>query len=233
MNQDVNVFSILILALLAGFILYQFWRVLGRRTGSERARPNPYAAREKVEHAGAAEGERVRPVGAPPATGRTEKAPVTSVAPAGSPLAAALTEIELADRGFDVGSFLDGARQAYEMIVMAFSEGDRATLRDLLADDLYEDFASAIAARESAGESLETTFVGLVEAKITAARMEGSVAEITLRFVSEIIRSRRNANGAVVEGDPTSVQRVTDVWTFARDTRAGDPNWLLVETASE
>lgn len=226
-----DVFSIVVLAGLAAFILFQFWRVLGRKTGSERARPNPYAARENLERAGGAERDAPRPAARPAPAAKS--ADVSSIAPAGSPLAQALTEIELADRSFSAHGFIDGARHAYEMIVMAFSEGDKATLKELLGAEVYKDFVSAIDARAAAGEKLETTFVGLVEAKIVAARLTGRTAEVTMRFVSEIIRARRNANGAIVEGDPTAVQRVTDVWTFARDTRSSDPNWELVGTASE
>lgn len=233
MGQE-DLISILILALFAGFIAFQFWRVLGRRTGNERARPNPYAARENVEGAVKSRNHDARPL--PEARAGGERAiedEIARIAPAGSPLAQALTEIQLADRTFDPEGFLDGARGAYEMIVMAFSEGDRATLKPLLAEDVFEGFAGAIEAREREGHSVDTAFVGLNDVKIVDAAMENRVAEITVRFVSEIIRTVRNADGAVIEGDPNTIQRITDVWTFARDTRSADPNWQLVATQSE
>jgi predicted lipid-binding transport protein (Tim44 family) len=230
MTDGFQLFEILVLAALAAFVIYRLRSTLGKRTGHERPRPNPYAARDNSGEAEAARdnGERVMPPRGEDDARRAARA----VAPEGSALAQALTEIQLADRNFDPEHFAEGARQAYEMIVTAFAEGDRRTLRQLTDDAVYAEFDSALTAREAAGERVETTFVGISSAKITDARLVDRIAEVTVKFVSELISVTKNADGAVIKGDPTAVRQVRDIWTFARDTRSHDPNWLLVGTAT-
>ena len=132
--------------------------------------------------------------------------------------------------GFDPAHFLAGAKAAYEMIVTAFAEGDRATLKNLLAPDVYEGFLAAITERERRQQKAELTFVGIEEAKMTAAELEGRTVRISVRFVAELISSTRDKKGEVVEGDATEVQTIRDAWTFARDASSRDPNWKLVAT---
>jgi predicted lipid-binding transport protein (Tim44 family) len=141
-----------------------------------------------------------------------------------------LVAIAKAAPGFDPEHFIVGAKAAYEMIVTAFAQGDRATLKNLLASDVYDGFVSAIAAREADHRKAELTFVGIEEAKMTAAGLEGRTARISVRFISELITCTRDREGKVVEGDPTEVQTIRDSWTFARDVSARDPNWKLVAT---
>jgi predicted lipid-binding transport protein (Tim44 family) len=119
---------------------------------------------------------------------------------------------------------------AYEMIVMAFAQGDRKVLKPLLSRDVYEGFANAIAEREKATETVETQIVGIEKAEIMAADLHGRRASITIRFLSQMITARRNSDGEVIEGDERAIQDITDVWTFDRDVTARDPNWRLVAT---
>jgi predicted lipid-binding transport protein (Tim44 family) len=232
--------DIVLIAIAAGFILYRLATVLGRRTGHERQRFNPYAApkSEPGETAQAIEGEEAAaatassPRRASPAAKSRRAHRISDLAPEGSPLARALGAIQGADRHFDVDTFLAGARMAYEMIVTAFAKADRATLKGLLSEDVYRDFESVIAAREAKGETVDQRFVGLRSAEIASASLSGRIAQVGVRFVSELTSCVKNAEGAVIEGDPTSVHEVRDLWTFARDTRASDPNWKLVSTQS-
>ena len=118
------------------------------------------------------------------------------------------------------------------MIVNAFAASDTATLRPLLSDEVFENFDSAIKARAKAKHTLETTVVGLRSAEIIEAELQGRIALVTVKIVSEQVNVTRDADGTVVEGDPTAVAVVTDIWTFARNMRARDPNWTLVATRS-
>jgi predicted lipid-binding transport protein (Tim44 family) len=152
--------------------------------------------------------------------------------PPDSPLAASLTQIKLADRNFDKDQFLGGARAAFEMIVAAFAAGDSKALRPLLANDVYDDFSGAIREREEAKESLETTLIGITSAEIIEAELRQKSAFVTVKFVSEQVNVTRDAEGRIVDGDPNHVAKVTDIWTFARNTRSRDPNWALVATRS-
>lgn len=232
MGGQIDFLSIVILAALALFIITRLVSILGRRTGSERARPTPLGHADKFERVGGQDNVIQLPGRGSGAEEPLETA-ITDVAPEGSPLAQALTEIQIADRTFDPGQFVEGARGAYEMIVEAFSAGDKSALKPLLGAEVFDGFASVIDARAAAGQTVETTFIGFEEARIVDAALESRTAEVTMRFVSEIVRCVKNENGAIIEGDPNAVNRVVDIWTFARDTRSADPNWHLVGTASE
>ena len=223
--------DIIILAVLAGFLVFQLYRVLGQRTGHQRPHRNPYSDKRNADM-----GRDSAPT--PVAAGTTASAgtvadnadSIDRAVGKDTPLAGALTEIQIADRTFDVDGFVEGAKRAYEMIVMAFANGDRKELKPLLSPDVYEGFEAAITAREEAGHTVETNFVGIKSAEIVDAAMNGSDAEVTISFVSELISHTRDNEGHVVEGDPNQVVEIKDIWTFARDTRDNDPNWQLIGT---
>jgi predicted lipid-binding transport protein (Tim44 family) len=134
------------------------------------------------------------------------------------------------DPTFDAKHFVAGARQAYEMIVTAYAEGDRRSLRNLLSKDVYEGFDNAIRERETKGETSETRFVSIDRSDLTGAEVRGPTAQVTVRFVSQLVSVTRDRNGNVIDGNPDKVTDVTDVWTFARDVSSRDPNWKLVAT---
>ena len=235
MNGFLDVYSLIFLVIAVAI----FWRlrsVLGRRTGNERPPYDPYTRRDDREAPSVPAGDTNDNVVALPRTAKTADVAtgqVDKVAPAGSALNTALRTIVSADRTFEADSFLAGAKSAYEMIVTAFASGDRETLKMLLGPEVYEGFAEAIAERETRGETIETTFVGIDRAEITEASLRNGLAQITVRFVSQLISVTRDSAGTVVDGDPSKVVEVTDVWTFAREIRSRDPNWKLVATEAE
>jgi predicted lipid-binding transport protein (Tim44 family) len=143
-----------------------------------------------------------------------------------------LLTIFQADPAFDAGHFLDGSKQAYEMLVMAFAEGNRKVLKDLLSREVFDGFSAAIADRESRSEQIDQSFVGINKANIVEAEMKGGTAQITVKFVSQLISATRDKAGLVTSGDPQKIKEVTDVWTFARDIQARSPNWRLIATQS-
>jgi predicted lipid-binding transport protein (Tim44 family) len=127
---------------------------------------------------------------------------------------------------------VSGAKSAYEMIVLAFAGGDRRALKDLLSSEVYEGFEAAIKEREQRGEKVETRFASIDKAEIVNAEVRDRAAQITIRFVSQMISATRDKAGTVVDGNPEKLTDVTDVWTFARDITSRDPNWKLVGTES-
>jgi predicted lipid-binding transport protein (Tim44 family) len=135
-----------------------------------------------------------------------------------------------ADPTFEPKTFLDGAKLAYEMIVMAFADADRKTLKNLLSREVYDGFEAAIAEREKRGDTVESRFVSLDNATITAAEPRGRSAQLTVRFQSKLVSATRDKAGTVIDGSADKVTDVTDVWTFARDLSSRDPNWKLVAT---
>lgn len=235
MFNDITTIIFLVLAVV---IFFRLRSVLGRRTGNERPPFDPYSAPERDNRAGApAQDDNVIPLpGQTAPQGGPSQAPAAAtldkVAPEGSALNQALRQILSADRSFEPQGFLQGARSAYEMIVTAFANGDRKMLKNLLSKEVYEGFVAAISDRESRGETIESTFVGIEKADIVEAALKGTTAQVTVKFRSELISATRDRNGAIVDGDPNAVSEVTDIWTFARDTTSRDPNWRLVATES-
>ena len=225
-----DIYTIIFLAL-AVLIFLKLRSVLGQRTGRERPPLDPYSARnaanDKVVALPTRNGDATapRPVEPEPAVDRWK-----GIAEEGSPIAAGLDAIAHGDARFDPKHFIVGSRGAYEMIVGAFAAGDRRTLKTRLSREVYEGFEAAIRDRESKGETVESRFVSLDEANIIGAEMRGNVAQITVRFVSQLISATRDRDGNVIDGSSDKVTDVTDVWTFARDVTSRDPNWNLVAT---
>ena len=217
--------DLILFAMVAAFLVLRLRSVLGKRTGFERppateARPAGFDPRAKPVVEGAAE--------AVPATaGRGQRVVPDPRSPPGQ----ALARIAAVDPSFDGARFLDGAEGAFRMIVTGFAAGDRATLRGLLSEDTYAGFEQAITAREQAGETQRTELRSVHEMAIDAADLRGSVADITVRFVTDQINLTTGRDGEVVTGSD-AVTELTDVWTFQRDLKAGDPTWKLVATQS-
>jgi predicted lipid-binding transport protein (Tim44 family) len=229
-----DIYTIIFLAL-AVFIFLRLRSVLGQRTGRERPPYDPYSARDAMRGAtndnvvtlpGRTAAEAGQKIAEPADPAERWK----GVAEPGSAVAAGLDAIAREEEGFDAKHFIAGARAAYEMIVTAFAEGDRRTLKNLLSREVYDGFEAAIRERESKGEKVETRFVSIDKSDIAAADVRGRTAHVTVRFVSQLVSVTRDKAGNVIDGSPDKVTDVTDVWTFARDIASRDPNWKLVAT---
>jgi len=240
--QDVfDIYTIIFLAL-AVFIFLRLRSVLGQRTGRERPPYDPFSARDAARGAAGdkvvtlptrAVEQAAKPADKPAEKPAEAAEPVdrwNGIAQPGSAVAAGLDTILAADKNFDPRHFLTGARAAYEMIVIAFAQGDRRTLREWLSKDVYDSFEGVIQERENHGEITETRFVSIDQTEIAGAEMRGRSAHVTVRFVSQLVTVTRDKAGHVTDGNPDKVTDVTDVWTFARDVSSRDPNWKLVAT---
>jgi len=220
----------------AVIIFIQLRSVLGKRTGHEQ-RP-PQDRMERRDEAQPAEGLDDPKVVTLPRRGRENPEPdmfaaVDAYAEPGSELNTSLREVVSADPSFAPNDFVGGATAAYEMIVSAYAEGDRKTLKGLLSREVYDGFVAAIDERESRNETVKSNFVGIEKAAIIQAEMKGTEANITLRIISQLISATLDKDGEVVDGDLVEVADVNDVWTFARDTRSRDPNWRLIATEAD
>ena len=139
-------------------------------------------------------------------------------------------EIAAADRTFDIITFVEGAKGAYEMILEAFWKGDKDTLRELCDDDVYASFAGAIDARSEAGHQLENTLIRVEETRIEKATLDGPIARIEVLFIADIAAVTRDKDGTVIAGSLDDAVESRDIWTFQRHVEASSPHWLLVET---
>jgi predicted lipid-binding transport protein (Tim44 family) len=231
-----DIYTIIFLAL-AVFIFLRLRSVLGQRTGSERP-PYDRAAPNVVQR-----NQDTNVVPMPGAViDQAPLAPTADVVPPtdrwkgiaeqGTPLAQGLDAIVAQDSSFDPKHFTDGAKSAYEMIVLAFANGDRRALKDLLSSEVYESFDGVIKDREKHEQKTETRFVSIDKAELVSAEARDRAAQLTIRFVSQMISVTRDKSGTIVDGNPDKVADITDVWTFARDTTSRDPNWKLVGTGS-
>lgn len=214
-----SLIQILVLAGIAVFLILKLRSVLGTRDGFEKPpvplddlRPRVRRGFEVIE-------------GGPDRD-------ITDLVPEGSAPAAALAAMKKAEPGFSVGTFLQGARGAYEMILMAFDKGDLDRIKPYLAPDVFETFSEAVAQREKDGLRIESTFIGLREMVLQDATFDQATreADISVRFLGEMTSLVRNKAGEVVEGSPTAVKKQRDIWTFSRRMGVDDPNWHLSAT---
>lgn len=223
--------DLLIYAIVAAGLVFWLRNILGTRHGGERQRPNPFTAAPDTP---AKQSPARPPAGAisalPAADAGLERH--MAIAP-GEDIQAGLGAICAADRDFDLPHFMRGAQDAFIMIVQAFAEGDRATLRDLLADAIYRDFMNALDARAKNGETASVEIHAVRRAEITAASLKGRDAYITVRFVADETNVLRDRSGALLAGHPDRVTETIDIWTFTRSVKSRDPAWLVHETRDE
>lgn len=215
--------QIIILAGIALFLVLRLRSVLGTRSGYEKppSVPAPPQAPRRDRSFEVIEG------------GGPDPDIADFVDPEG-PAGQALAAMKKADPEFNVHEFTHGARQAYEMLVMAFENGDLDTLRDFLAPDVYDSFAQAIEARRAKGYTVQADFVGIREVAVADAHFDPATSEgdVSVRFLGELTSVVRDPSGAVVEGDPREIKQQRDVWTFSRVMTSDNPNWLLTGTGA-
>ncbi len=216
------VIQLVVLAAIAIFLILRLKNVLGSRDGFEQpdapeVEPAPRSARRGFE---VIEGGQDRDI--------------TDHVPEGSDIAAALAAMKRAEPSFGVTDFLQGARGAYEMILMAFERGDLAPVRTFLAPEVYAAFDEVVQSRAQQGLTVQAEFIGVREMTLDGAEYDAKSreAEISVRFLGELISSARDSAGQVVEGDPKTPRKQRDTWTFARKMGAKDPNWQLVATSA-
>ncbi len=234
MSEGFQFLDIVLFAMVAVFLALRLRSVLGKRTGHHRQRSDPLSQGRPPAPVDAGPEDREErgrmpapeTLDSPPQEERIEPEPDDEVA-------FVLTRLSILDETFERQTFMEGARAAFDLIVNAFAKGDLDVLRDMLAEDVFQNFADAIAERRTAGETLETTIMSLKSARIVDAELTEEDAVITVSFVSEQINITRDEEGRIVGGDPHEMMEITDVWSFRRKTRSRDPNWTLVETRSE
>ncbi len=218
MSDGFHLLDIVFFAMVAAFLVLRLRSVLGRRTGTERPPPEAMARRG---------------TGAPSPDNVIDLKAVRKPEPIPpGPAASGLAAIRAADPSFSPQAFLTGAQSAFAMIVGAYAAGDTGSLRPLLSDEVYRNFAAAIDARRRAGERLETQLVHIRAAEPVEAGLDGRFARVTVRFASDQVNVLHGPDDAVIEGDPRRVTEVVDEWIFRRDLRSPNPNWELVATRS-
>ena len=225
MGDGFQALDIILFAMIAAFLVLRLRSVLGKRTGHQKRRPNMVSdTKPEPNH-----NDNVAEL--PSETQESVAIESENVDP-DDPVASGLAAVRGVDSSFDANNFISGARAAFEIVVKAFADGEKGKLRDLLNNEVYDNFSDAIDHREKKGEVLETAVIGIKSADILEARVEGRTAFVTVKVVSEQVNATKNKDGLTVDGDENQVLDVIDIWMFAKNTRARDPNWTLVETKS-
>lgn len=240
MGESFQFIDIIFFAMIAAFLVLRLRGVLGRRDGHESQFRDRFKDRQDNQPLDPTDDNVV------PLLDRSESTldegilndglndgPVDiEIGDDDDPLAQGLRKIQSLDANFNTEEFLSGARIAFEVILGAYASGDTGALKPLLSSEVMANFSQVIRDRERAGDVLEDTLVGITSAEIVEAYLEDRTANVTTKIVSEQINATRDENGDVIDGNPNAVIDVTDFWTFARDTKSGDPNWTLVATSS-
>lgn len=231
--------DLILFAVVAVFFGWRLYLVLGRRTGNERSF-DPLASRPADNARRPAEAdadhpaELEKPAGTVTQLPRDQRRLEAALAATPEEARRGLEAIGKADPSFNPIDFLSGAKIAFDMILTAFAKGDNLALRPLLNDEVYRNFNAAITERQRLSQKLNSTLVGILGHEIVAAELTGEgkaqEARITVKFTSQQINVTTDASGAAVDGSPTEVHTITDLWTFARQIKARDPNWQLVAT---
>ncbi|HEY9091396.1 Tim44/TimA family putative adaptor protein [Parasphingorhabdus sp.] len=223
--------EIVLLAMVAAFLGLRLYSVLGKRTGHEQEhmprnaensldkRPRDHTGRDDSR-------DHIVPDIAPVSSVPVQQPAMVYDAAAESGMRAIIN----ADRNFDVGRFVEGAKAAYGMILEAFWTGDREQLKELCDDDVYDSFVAAIDAREKNGEMLENRLVRIEEARIVDASYDRRIGRITMRFDADIVAVVKDKDGLLIGGSLTDALETHDIWTFVRDLSSSNPNWILDET---
>ncbi len=226
---DAGITEIVILAMIAAFLGMRLYSVLGERAEHEeelgpqnRDNPTRDAQAEAPRENAPTTPKLATPSSAQPATKALEGALPT--------VERGVRSIAAADRHFDITSFLEGAKGAYEMVLEAFWNGDRETLKELCDDDVYASFSGAIDAREAAGHTLDNKLIRIEETRINRAEMDGKMARISVLFVADIASVTRDKDGNAVAGSLDDAMESRDIWTFMRDVKSADVHWMLDET---
>ncbi|MET3588967.1 putative lipid-binding transport protein (Tim44 family) [Bartonella silvatica] len=224
---------ILIIALVIMVIVFvQLRNILGKRIGFEKPPFDPYSRCSKKQ----AESETTDNVVSRSHQGNSQKSDfseINAISPEGTALNEGLRAIYKIDSHFSPQLFIKGAQVAYEMIVTAFAKGDRDQLKNLLSQDVFKSFCSAIEERERNNEKVHFTFVGINKIEFVSAKIQDKDEFVTIRVISEMISATYNEQGERIDGDPDAIVEIRDVWTFVRNSLSSDPNWKLFATEDE
>ena len=203
MSEAFQYLDILILAVVAALVLLRLRSVLGRRTGNEKTDPSRFAYEQ-------------------PQKNKDED--VIKIKPI-------INHKPKANEWFEKDDFLKGASNAYELIVTNFETGNKQALKPFLSDSVMKSFEEVIEQRKANEEKVEFNFIGIESSEIVNKDLKSNPMEVTVRFISEMITCIKNSKDEVISGSLNQVQKITDIWTFAKNKNSNNPNWLLVATS--
>ena len=214
--------QIFILAAVAIFLFWRLRAVLGSRDGFEKNIKNVKTSKKVIKSPNIIE----EPSKADPDDD------IFDYVEENSRSADVFKKMKEFDSDFSVNKFVSGAKMAYEIIIMAFENGDTEKLGGLLEQKVLKSFKSVIEKRKKDGLVIEAKFIGMRDIRLIDASFseKTKIADITLSFKSEISTVVKDAEGSVVEGHPDEIKKQKDTWVFTKDLSKKSPIWLLKST---
>ncbi len=229
---------IIIMAFIAGFLLLQLRRTLGKKTGydgSDEKKPrHPYDLKTPEKKS---EGKKDNIVPLYPDQDKPEKKEVL-VKPERlgierkSPFYEKVKEIHSLDNSFNMLEFIDGAEGAYAMILESFWSGDKKTLRSMLSKNVFKQFSQVVDNMQADQITFGNKIKDIEKISIEEISLSGSLTEITLKFQTLILSYTKDEKDHILAGDKDRAVVLNDIWTFVRDVKSSDPNWTLTKTRS-
>lgn len=222
MQVDID---ILVYAVIAALLLGRLWAVLGSRNEDEPERPNPFVQppQPPIQDKAASNSD-TPPTSLPP------RLPPAVLPPAS--LAGGLAQVSAIDQTFEEKQFLQNARDIFTAIVGAYAAGNLDTVSEFLAPALEGHFQQAANMRIANGQTAQSRIARIKDAEVLAARAEGSRGYITVKFISDQENVLRDTHGTVIGGAEGTLEEVTDIWVFSKDTQVPGARWIVVETRS-
>jgi predicted lipid-binding transport protein (Tim44 family) len=220
--------DIIFFAAVAIYLALKLFSVLGRKNDEDMNLESKAQSIRVVEVLG---GKEVQQAGAPAALKPQVFVPKNNLEDfkfSDDAAKSGIKEVIEKDATFSLENFVEGAKIAFEMVLKAFSEGDKKTLKELLADDVYPDLEREIDSLKEKNLASTRSLVAIEDAEIVSASVSGSRVRIFLKFLTEQINFVKDADGNVVEGDTKAIISVEDVMGFERNTRSSNPNWTIV-----
>lgn len=216
--------DIIVFGAIAAFVLLRYRAMLGEQHGKD------FEERRQKPREPETEYDRIIQLPQRDAQARPTPVTITPTKEYPEPLGSQFSLMKTIDRQFDPETFAEGAKAAFEMVIEAFNDADRKTLRELLSKEIYKNFDAVLKEREASDTHPHTTLVAILSAEPTKASLRGNVATIEMKFVSEQIQVTKNAAKEVIDGNSSQVENVEDIWTFERNLASGNPAWVITQT---
>jgi predicted lipid-binding transport protein (Tim44 family) len=213
--------EVIVFALLAAYLFFRLWNVLGTRTGQEKQRFDFINTPENTE--------KDNIIILPPRPMNTE-AEGPEIPPA---LQEKITNLQGLDTRFEPTRFITAAQRILDKVIIAFARGDLDTLRKFVAPHVYEIYERSIAQRLSKNQKREATVENIHSRIVDVDVLADGNASIQVEFISSQCITTLEADGTSFDNPSKLTVTIRDTWTFTRSLTAADPVWYVSATKSE
>jgi len=215
-------FDILILAMIAVFIINRLRNVLGKKTGNENDIVEKFTQRKssfKESDPDETSNKKLK---------NKEDSLENKVFHSDNSINNSIKQILKVDPNFDIESFYNGAKRAFEFILTEYSKNNIKSLDKIISKNIKFAFDEQIKQRQKRSENLEITVISVKEPILQDVSIKNkSIAVAKIHFDSEQVQITKNKDGDIIEGDPNQILSIKENWTFSKNLKTADPNWTL------